>query len=341
MMKINGDLCHDNLIVNTKQELAFDQKKPLDEQKELLKSMFRELTGYNVIALNACKQNLIIESDEIEDDYRLIRFVFESEKDCFVPCYLLIPNTGKEKYPVVITLQGHKKGGMYNSIGIVKHAEDEAYQPRGAFALQAVQNGYAALCVELRGMGELHPSEGPRSWGGTCAYTGLTGLLLGRTLVGERAWDISHAIDILSNFKELDLNKIAITGNSGGGTASFYAACMDERIKISAPSCSFCPYLESIFNVYHCTCNYIPKAYQWFDMQDLAALIAPRKLIIIAGQEDGIFRIDGVRRGFETVMKIYEKAGVIDNCRLVETPKGHYWCEDIVWPAINQAMSEI
>ena len=48
------------------------------------------------------------------------------------------------------------------------------------------------------------------------------------------------------------------------------------------------------------------------------------------------FLIDGVKRGYETVEKIYEKAGAKDNCRLVVTEKGHFWCEDIVWKTINQ-----
>jgi hypothetical protein len=54
------------------------------------------------------------------------------------------------------------------------------------------------------------------------------------------------------------LEKIVITGNSGGGTASFYSACLDERIKISAPSCSFCTYDSSILDIHHCPCNQIP-----------------------------------------------------------------------------------
>ena len=60
----------------------------------------------------------------------------------------------------------------------------------------------------------------------------MSAIILGRTLIGERAWDVMRAIDVLSYFKELDLD--VITGNSGGGTASFYSACLDERIKISA-----------------------------------------------------------------------------------------------------------
>ena len=30
-----------------------------------------------------------------------------------------------------------------------------------------------------------------------------------------------------------------------------------------------------------------------------------------------------------------------DLCRIVETPKGHYWCEDIVWQAINEECEKL
>ena len=73
-------------------------------------------------------------------------------------------------------------------------------------------------------------------------------------------------------------------------------------------------------------------------MQDLACLIAPRKLIIVAGKYDTAFLIDGVKRGYETIKRIYEKADAKENCRLVETNKGHFWCEDIMWNAISEEM---
>ena len=69
-------------------------------------------------------------------------------------------------------------------------------------------------------------------------------------------------------------------------------------------------------------------------MQDLACLIAPRKLVIIAGEHDPSFLVEGVKRGYETVKKIYEKAGVPENCSLTVTSLGHFWCEDIVWGKI-------
>ncbi len=337
-IKINADICHEYVASQMKQSLAFNKEEDLAVQKDKIKEKLLELMGINTIALNACKQNFVIESDEQMEGYRQIRIVFESEKNMFVPAYLLIPTTGKKKYPLAITLQGHAKGGMLNSIGAEVIGEED-YQPRGAFALQAVKNGYAALALELRGMwGELQPQKEERLWGGNCRFTAMSAMLLGRTVIGERCWDVSRAIDLLPNFPEIDTDNIIITGNSGGGTLSFYAACVDERITLSAPSCSFCTFEQSILNVFHCPCNYIPNMYKYFDMHDLATLIAPRKLVIIAGKEDTIFTLDGVKKGFETVKVIYEIAGVPNNCTLALTPKGHYWCEDIVWDNINKML---
>jgi hypothetical protein len=76
--------------------------------------------------------------------------------------------------------------------------------------------------------------------------------------------------------------------------------------------------------------------YQYFEMQDLACMLAPRHVSIITGREDTIFPVNGVRSGFETVKKIYEENKVTENCSLIETPMGHWWCVDIVWEEINR-----
>ncbi len=333
-MEIKGELCH-QLLMKEKPMLSFDESRDYSVWKEEIKNKFIKLTGLDKISRNACSLNIQIESEEQKDGYKQIRFVFESEKGAFVPCYLLIPDTGKEKYPVAITLQGHSSG-FHNSVGIVKYEKDEEYQTRGKFAVQAVRNGFIALAIEQRGMGERRPNARHQREASMCEYEAHIALLLGRTILGERMWDVSKAIDALSYFSQCDTDKILITGNSGGGTMSFYAACFDERIKLSVPSCAFCTYEDSIMNWYHCSCNFIPHAFEWFEMQDLACLIAPRKLAVIAGEKDEIFPIYGVEKAYETVKKIYKKESVEGNCRFVKTPKAHWWCENIVWNTIQE-----
>ena len=332
---IRSELCHDLLVQKLCPKHSYDSCSDYEKWKATIKEKFIELTGLNEIAKNECPLNVQIEWEEQKDGYKLVRFTFESEVGETVPCYLLIPDTGKAKYPVAITMQGHSTG-FHNSIGEPKYEGDEKNYPRTALALQAVKNGFVALAIEQRGMGERKSQSENRLPEKNCQYAAMVALGLGRTLLGERIWDIHRAIDILSLFPECDTDKILITGNSGGGTISYYAACYDERIKLSVPSCSFCPYKESILSIAHCTCNYLPFAYKWFDMQDLACMLAPRNLVVVTGQKDPIFPIEGVRRGFETVKDIYAKNGAADKCRLVETPMHHWWCVDIVWNAINE-----
>ena len=337
-MKVNGDLCHDLIIEKAKPILSFDEDKDFFSQRETLKRKFIELSGIDTISENACPPELDIEYREKKDGYELTRFTFKSEEGAVVPCYLLVPDTGRKKYPVAIVLQGHSTG-FHNSLGIAKYKGDEEDLPRVAFALQAVENGYAALAIEQRGMGETKPQKEKRLWGKMCSFTAQAAFLLGRTLIGERVWDVSRAIDVLENFPECDTDNIMITGSSGGGTTSYYAACYDERIKLCVPSCSFCPYKESILDIYHCACNFIPSAYKYFDMQDLACLIAPRKLLIVTGREDIIFPIEGVERGYETVKKIYKKIGIPENCELITTPRGHYYEPEVTWKNINKVFN--
>lgn len=329
--KVNGDLCHDLLIKNIEPKLAYNPSCNYDEWRKKVKAQLWELLGMDNIVANACEPNFCIEQQEQKQGYNKIRFSFESEHGEIVPVYVLIPDTNQKKYPVVITLQGHSTG-FHNSIGEPKSKDDEEYAfGRGAFAVQAVKRGYVAVAIEQRYMGERKTAREC----GMCTFGAMTALQLGRTTIGERVWDVSKTIDLLSNIEQANLNDITITGNSGGGTISYYAACMDERIKLSVPSCAFCTYEESIFNVFHCPCNYIPSMSLFFEMQDLSCLIAPRKLCIVSGKEDEIFRIEGVRKGYETVKNIYSLINKKDYCRLVETPKGHWWCEDIVWNNID------
>lgn len=337
--KINGDLCHDTLRDTRKQKMAFNPEEDFEKQKRLAKEKLVELLGLDDVILNKASDPLFTIEETVQcDGYSRIRFTFQSEIDSIVPCYLLIPDGDKEKYPLAITMQGHSSG-FHNSIGIAKSESDKEYITRGDFAIQAVKEGYAALAIEQRCMGERITSR--HTWSHTCEFPSLNAIMMGRTSVGERVFDISCAIDQMKNFDKVDASKILITGNSGGGTISFYAACLEDRISFAIPSCAFCSFKTSIMDIYHCSCNYIPSMYKWFEMHDMAVVLAPKKVTFIAGKEDPIFPIHGVRDSYSVVQKIYECAGAPNACKLVETPKGHWWCKDIVWEEIRNGVKEL
>ena len=325
-------------ILSQKPILAFDENGDFLEQQRKIKEKLKELLG---IMPERVDLNPVIEYQKEEETYTEYRIRFDVEKQVQAVCLLCIPKLGKEKYPLVICLQGHGKG-MQVSMGRT-YGDDPADDGDRNIAIQALERGYAALSLEQRGMGErrtvkveseeeLQDDTGlPR-----CHVTAMTAIMLGRTLLGERCWDISRAIDLALTFPEIDGEQIICTGNSGGGTATYYAACMDERIKVAMPSCAVCTFKDSIQAMVHCTCNYVPQLSLHMEMGDMAAAIAPRKLIVINGKEDPIFPEKGVKEAYATIEKIYQSAGVPENCALATGNGGHRYYKQEAWAAFDK-----
>lgn len=268
-------------------------------------------------------------------EYREIRFIFTSEPEVDVIGHLLLPkNVTEEKLPLVICLQGHSKGvhislgrPLYEGDGIIINGGDRD------FAKQIISRGQAALALEQRGFGE----RGGTKDGPACYQPSVQAMLMGTTLIGQRCWDVSRAIDVVAeHFPEIDMKHIAIMGNSGGGTTTIYAAALDERISAAMPSCAFCGYMESIGAQLHCLCNYIPGIAKEFDMGDLAGLIAPRPLIVVNGQDDTIFPIESAKEQMKIASKYYAAANHPEMLSHVIGPEGHRFYAALGWPIFDK-----
>ncbi len=262
--------------------------------------------------------------------YTMERIRFTAEPGEVVPGYLLRPKQARGPLPVMICLQGHSPG-MHISIGQARNEREKASIAGGRdLALQAVDRGWAALVIEQRGFGE-------RAVGAvSCNDTALRALHAGRPLTGQRVLDVQRAVDFIGTQPGLDAARIACIGNSTGGTVSFYAACVEPRIGLAVVSCSFCTFEDSWMSLPHCACGYLPGILQVADMPDLAGLIAPRRLLIVAGKQDNLARFAGVERGFQRAQEIFAAAGVGGNVRLIAGEGGHQFYPDQAWPVIAE-----
>lgn len=336
-MSYGVDICHEKLIKSIRPTLSYNESCDYNAWRESVKEKLIELLGDMPEKVEA---NIRVEWEKEHDTFTEKRIIFTTEEYVDIPCHLWLPKKAKTPCPVVICLQGHSSG-MHISMGrSIYDGDDELIQGGDRdFAIQIINQGYAALVMEQRGFGERKSDAVLLKQPGaltTCWHPAMTAIMMGRTLIGERVWDISRAIDMLETLPEIDSDKIAVMGNSGGGTATYYAACMDERIKIVMPSCSVCTFERSIVTKRHCTCNYIPNIAKYLDMGDLACLIAPRPLIVVAGTEDNGFYIDGVKKAFHTIDRIYKKADAEGNCHLVVGNGGHRFYADISWPVFKK-----
>ena len=220
---------HSRLLAETPRKLAFDPSKNFQHWRQEMDKKLHDLVG---IMPDQVPLNIRIEWEESHDEFDETRFLFTSEEDADVPCHLLLPKNAQQPLPVVICLQGHSTG-MHISLGRPNEEYgDGPIEGDRDFAIQAVAQGYAALVMEQRCFGERKQVDEKRG-GNRCHHASMTALLLGRTMVGERCWDVFRAIDVLENFDAVDTGRIACMGNSGGGTITFFAACLDQRITMS------------------------------------------------------------------------------------------------------------
>ncbi|MBQ4088071.1 MAG: acetylxylan esterase [Clostridia bacterium] len=324
-----------NVIKNITPSYRYDGKEDIAAWQSRAKAKLEELLGLPLVAPE--KDMFSAEASYERDGLTFTKFTFQSEEGYFVPCCLVKKTDLKGKAPLVICLQGHSSG-MHISLGEPKFEKDANSIAGGRdFAVRAAKEGCVAVAIEQRYMGVMGNPDSPVP--ACCAgdNQAIPAILIGRTAIGERVWDISRTIDaVLTHFAdEVDENRVVCLGNSGGGTATFYASCMDERIAVSVPSCAVCTYEASIIAMNHCPCNYIPYIRKYFDMGDLGGLIAPRKLVTVCGKDDPIFPLPGVKESMALIENAYKAYGKEENCSLVIGDGGHQFYPDEAWPLIH------
>ena len=246
-----------------------------------------------------------------------------------------------EALPLILVPHGHTHPHIY--VGISRDAAEEAHMMEGErdIARQAAaEEGYIVIAPTTRAFGETRTAKDIEADKiHSCRDQLVHDLLLGRTPIGERVWDTSRLIDWAVANLPIDAGRIAITGNSGGGTISVFASACDTRIALSMPGCYFCTFVGSIGTIHHCECNYVPGLLRLGEMYDVAGLIAPRPFCAIAGRHDPIFPIDHVHAAFDRLKAVYEVAGAGDKCELAVGEGGHRFFKTPAWNFVRRHFS--
>lgn len=329
------------LYASVPREFAFNATTPTEVRswQSRFRPRLREALGLANLERDLAKHRPQAEQAEQVDLGDCIREKWHLwvEPDVPLPFWVLLPKQRSGRLPLVLTPHGHNDPQVYAGI-----AKDDAERKRIAagqrdIAVQAAREGYIAIVPTARGFGEtMAQADVEQGWGYSCRTELMHGLLVGRTPIGERVWDVSRLIDWALARDDVDGSRIAITGNSGGGTTSLFAAACDTRIAVAVPSSYFCTFAGSIGSIFHCDCNYVPGIMRLGEMYDVAGLIAPRPFCAIAGKDDNIFPITHVREAFRRLRQVYLVAGVPERCRLYVGAGGHRYYAAGSWPFIRK-----
>ena len=318
------------LVSSVTPSMRWDGVEPIGEWQEKARKKLSELVGLDRMIPG--EKKLEIEFDRDSGDFREIRFKYQTEPGYFVPCHMCVPKGAKLPLPTFICMQGHSKG-MHITLGRTKYPDETVSGDRD-FAIRCVKEGFIAIALEQRDFGECGGSEkGPQ-----CFEPSMTNLLIGRTTIGERVFDVMRLVDLLlddlSEYAKSD--SIYVLGNSGGGTCSVYAGALDTRLAGSVPSCAVSSFAASIGAMNHCACNYVPGILNYFDMSELIALTAPRKLVVVSGALDNIFPLKEAKEMVAIGKKAYGAYGEPDHIAHVVGDEGHRFYADIAWEVLER-----
>lgn len=270
------------------------------------------------------------------------KIVFRSEPFADVPAYVCLPKDVDPPYTFMVCVQGHSTG-MHNSIAVQRDDNSKPIEVEGDrdFGLGCMRRGIAALCIEQRSFGERREQKQEQISSHGCHDATMQALLLGRTLIGERVFDVDRGIDYLASRGDANMKSVGVMGNSGGGTTSLFSAALLPRIAFAMPSCFFCTFRDSIMSIYHCMDNYIPGLLKYAEMADVMGLFAPKPVVLVAGREDNIFPIRATRRAFKDLRKIYESFDARDRCHLIVGNGGHRFYADDAWPVMLKEITRL
>ncbi|MGC8889879.1 MAG: alpha/beta hydrolase [bacterium] len=283
--------------------------KNLDEWKE-----WRETFKEKLIELLGGfpeRTDLFPEITERKDfsEYTREKVIFESAPYVSVVGYLLIPKNIHFPAPAVVALHGHGYG-KDDIVGIWEDGTERSI-PDGYhkdFGVTLAKNGFITFAIEQACFGERREPEdiAAGKYQSSCRKVSFWALLLGKTVLGMRVWDIIRAIDYLETRTEVKSDSIGTMGISGGGMTTLFSSAIDERIKAAVVSGYLNTFKTSILSIKHCECNYVPGILKYGEMYDIASLIAPRALLIESGTKDDIFPVEATEFAISKVRKAYE-----------------------------------
>ncbi|MCS7015400.1 MAG: prolyl oligopeptidase family serine peptidase [Gemmatales bacterium] len=218
------------------------------------------------------------------DTFRVEKLYFQSRPGLYVTANLYIPKNLKpgEKLPAVLYVCGHSNRG--------RDGNKTAFQHHGIWF---ATHGYVCLIIDSLQLGEIagihHGTyrEG-RWWWHSAGYTPA----------GVECWNGIRALDYLCSRPEVDADRLAVTGISGGGAYTTWISAADERIKVSVPVSGFSDLethvVDRVING-HCDCMFPHNVYRW-DFSTILGLIAPRALLFLNSSNDTIFPMPGNER---------------------------------------------
>ena len=262
-------------------------------------------------------------------DYTVEKAYFESAPGFFVTGNLYRPKGKTGRVPGVLCPHGHWNNGRFMDAGLDEVRSEivqgaERFEEGGRSPLQARCVTLARMgCVVFHydmigyadstqisqalahGFSKQRPEmNSPENWG---LFSPQAEEHL-QSVMGLQTWDSIRALDFLLSLPDVDPDRIAVTGASGGGTQTFILSAIDPRVKVAFPAVMVSTAMQG-----GCTCENACDLRVDTGNVEFAALFAPKPLGMTCAND---WTVKMSTKGFPQLKALFTLLGAPDNVML-------------------------
>lgn len=269
--------------------------------------------------------NSVVHGKQDKGDYTIEKVYFESMPGFFVSGSLYRPKGKTGRLPAVLNPHGHWENGRFydNQRGIkneiAQGAErflDSGRSPLQARCVQLARMGCVAFFYDMigyadsqqisqvlaHGFSKQRPEmNSTENWG---LFSPQAEAHL-QSVMGLQSWSSIRALDFLLSLPDVDPNRVAVTGASGGGTQTFVLCALDPRPAVAFPAVMVSTAMQG-----GCTCENACLLRTDAGNVEIAGLFAPKPLGM-TGADD--WTKEMATKGVPQLRQLYQTLGVPDN----------------------------
>ena len=232
-------------------------------------------------------------------DYTVEKVLLETLPGYWLGGNLYRPVGRAGKFPGVVTPHGHWTYGRI---------ENSANGSIPARCINLARQGHVVFAYDMVGYNDT--MQTPHAFGGPREQLWAFGPL------GLQLWNSIRAVDFVQSLPDVDPERIAATGASGGGTQTFLLQAVDPRVKVSAPVNMISGIMQG-----GSPCENAPGLRVGTFNVEIGAMMAPRPMLMVSATGD--WTRNTPREEFPAIQAIYQLYGAANNVETVQIDAPH------------------
>ena len=253
--------------------------------------------------------NAVIHGKIERDGYTIEKVFFASMPGHYVSGSLYRPTGKTGRLPAVLSPHGHWPGGRFYEVDAAsakKQIDMGAEQ-----TLNSARYPLQARCAMLARMGCVVFHYDMIGYADSQAITHREGFndidatLRLQSFMGLQTWNSIRSLDFLCSLPDVDPNRVAVTGASGGGTQTLILCAIDDRPAVSFPAVMVSESMQG-----GCICENSPLLRLGTNNAEIAACFAPRPLGMSSAND---WTRELLTRGYPQIRSVYALFGAADD----------------------------